>query len=79
MNNTTSERWCSEELSALVLVITENAKSGSTSTVAMQKIERTEPDPSLFQIPADYAVTESVAESHDRFTSHPAQLQPVQP
>ncbi len=79
MNNTTSERWCSEELSALVLVITENAKSGSKTIVAMQKIDRTEPDASLFQIPADYAVTESVAEAHERSTGQPAQLQPAQP
>jgi hypothetical protein len=32
----------------------------------MQKIDRTEPDPALFQIPPDYAVTESVAEPRDR-------------
>jgi hypothetical protein len=59
-----TERWCSDELSAIVLTTTENSKSGSKSTVVMQNIERTEPDPSLFQIPPDYAVTESVAEPH---------------
>jgi len=58
----TSELWCSDSLSALVLRITGNTKSGVKSTVAMQKIERTEPDPALFQIPSNYAITESVAE-----------------
>jgi hypothetical protein len=58
----TSERWCSDSLSALVLTITGNTRTGVKSTIAMQKIERTEPDPVLFQIPPDYTVTESVAE-----------------
>ena len=58
----TSELWCSDSLSALVLRINANTKTGVKSTLAMQKIERTEPDPALFQIPEGYAVTESVAE-----------------
>jgi hypothetical protein len=62
----TSELWCSDSLSALVLRITGNTKSGMKSAIAMQKIERTEPDAALFQIPPDYAVTESVAEPRER-------------
>ncbi len=54
--------WCSDELSAVVLRVNENTKSGSKSTVAMQNIERTEPDPALFQVPQDYTITESIAE-----------------
>jgi hypothetical protein len=60
-SSNTNERWCSDDLSALVLTVNENTKTGTKFTVAMQKIERIEPDPSLFQIPPDYAVTESVA------------------
>jgi hypothetical protein len=62
----TSERWCSDSLSALVLTITGNTKTGVKSSLAMQKIERTEPDPALFQIPEGYTVTESVAEPRER-------------
>jgi len=68
----TRDIWCSDELSAVVLTVTENAKTGVKSSMAMQNIERTEPDPALFQIPADYAVTESVAEPHDRHNPHVA-------
>jgi hypothetical protein len=55
--------WCSDELSAVVLTVTENTKTGAKSSVAMRNIERTEPDPALFRIPPDYAVSESVAEN----------------
>jgi hypothetical protein len=64
--------WCSDELSAIVLVVTENTKTGVKSSTAMRNIERTEPDPALFQIPADYAVSESVAEPHERHNPHVA-------
>jgi hypothetical protein len=60
-SSNTNERWCSDDLSALVLTVNENTKTGTKFTVEMQKIERIEPDPSLFQIPPDYAITESVA------------------
>jgi hypothetical protein len=56
-----TECWCSDELSAVVLIVNENTKSGTKTTEAMQHIERNEPDAALFQIPAGYAVTESVA------------------
>jgi hypothetical protein len=62
--NSTTERWCSDDLSAIVLTVSGNSTSDSKTSIAMQKIERTEPDPSLFQIPPDYAVTESVTEPH---------------
>lgn len=69
--NNTTDRWCSDDLSALVLTVSENARTGAKSSVGMQKIDRTEPDPSLFQIPPGYAVTESVAEPHKRITTPP--------
>jgi len=57
---TVQEKWCSDELSAVVLKPTENVKSGSKSSDAMEKLQRQEPDPSLFQIPADYTVADSL-------------------
>jgi hypothetical protein len=56
-----TERWCSDDLSALILTNTKDSKGGLKSTVAMRNIERIEPDPGLFQIPQGYAVSESVA------------------
>jgi hypothetical protein len=58
-DDTVTERWCSDEISALVLTVSENTKTGRKSTVAMRNIERTEPDPQLFRIPADYSITET--------------------
>jgi hypothetical protein len=73
------EIWCSDELSAIVLTVSQNTKTGAKSTGAMQKIERTEPDPSLFQIPPDYAITESVAEPREGHTTGPVStLHPVE-
>lgn len=56
-----TERWCSDELSAMVLSDSENTKTERKSSRAMRNIEHTEPHPQLFQIPANYAVTESIA------------------
>jgi hypothetical protein len=63
-----TERWCSDDLSALILTNSKDSKGGLKSTVAMWNIERTERDPELFQIPQGYAVSESVAEPHGRHT-----------
>jgi len=54
------ERWCSEELAALVLQSTTNSKSETTSSTALTNLERREPDPAMFQIPPDYTVSETV-------------------
>jgi hypothetical protein len=74
----TSERWCSDSLSAMVLTVSGNTKTGVRSTLAMRNIQRTEPDPALFQIPSGYAISESVAEPHERrnFTAAPTNQQP---
>jgi hypothetical protein len=61
-----TERWCSDDLSALMLTNTKDSKGGLKSIVAMRNIVRTEPDPALFQIPPGYAVSGSVAEPHTR-------------
>jgi len=59
-----SEIWCSEELSAEILRVSWNTRGGLKTTIAMRNIERTEPDPALFEIPPDYSVTESVTPPH---------------
>jgi hypothetical protein len=63
-----TERWCSDELAAIVLTVSENAKTGKKTTTAMKNIERIEPDASLFQIPQDYSITETVAKPPERPT-----------
>jgi hypothetical protein len=54
------DRWCSEELGAVLLETSSSAKPGIHHEVALTKIKLGEPDPSLFQIPSDYTVTERV-------------------
>jgi hypothetical protein len=66
--------WCSDELSAVVLTVTQDTKTGERSTVAMQNIDRTEPDASLFRIPPDYKVIETnmqPVEHHTKGASTP--------
>jgi len=77
--DTITDRWCSDELSAVVLTVTENSKTGRKTTIAMKNIERTEPDASLFQIPQDYSITESVAEPHPAVRTRPAPGEEPQP
>jgi hypothetical protein len=55
-----ADTWCSDELSAVVLRVTET-RSGMKVTAAMHNIVRGELDPALFEIPSGYAVTESIA------------------
>jgi hypothetical protein len=74
-----TDRWCSDELSAVVLTVTQNSKSGRKTTIAMKNIERTEPDASLFQVPQNYSVTESVAEAHPAVRTRPAPDEEPQP
>jgi hypothetical protein len=60
------EVWCSEELGAMVLQVeySVNAeKTGSKIETALTNLQRGEPDASLFEIPADYSVSERVPET----------------
>src|SRR5712692_3322987 len=54
------DMWCSDQLGAVILQshVTATAKFGNKSDTLMQKIQRTEPNPSLFQIPSDYTILE---------------------
>jgi hypothetical protein len=73
----TRDVWCSDQLAAVVLSVMNHPKTGVKSSIAMQHIDRNEPDQALFQIPPDYAVTESVAEPRPRHT--PALAPAAQP
>jgi hypothetical protein len=52
-----NERWYSPELQTIVLTKNSDPRMGET-TYRLTNINRGEPDPSLFQVPADYTVEE---------------------
>lgn len=54
---TTHESWYSQELKAEVLMKNSDPRSGE-NTFKLTNMERTEPDPVLFQVPPDYTVVE---------------------
>jgi hypothetical protein len=52
----TTEIWTSTDLGMIVLMKISDPRTGDTTT-AMTNISRAEPDPSLFQVPPDYQIT----------------------
>lgn len=54
---TVNERWYSQELQTVVMTKNSDPRTGET-TYRLTNIDRSEPDPSLFQVPADYKVEE---------------------
>jgi tetratricopeptide (TPR) repeat protein len=54
----TREVWTSDELKVVVSEVTADPKEGKR-TSELQDIQRTEPDPSLFHLPAGYEITET--------------------
>jgi hypothetical protein len=56
---TVNERWYSPELQTVVLTKNSDPRMGET-TYRLTNINRSEPDPALFQVPADYTVDEGV-------------------
>ncbi|MGH9751250.1 MAG: hypothetical protein ACREA2_00560 [Blastocatellia bacterium] len=55
---TVNERWYSPELQTVVLSKNSDPRMGET-TYRLTNIVRSEPDPSLFQVPADYTIEEN--------------------
>lgn len=53
-----SERWYSDDLQMVVKTMNSDPRFGTT-TYELTNINRSEPDPTLFQIPADYTVREA--------------------
>jgi hypothetical protein len=64
---TVNERWYSPELQVIVLSKNSDPRMGET-TYRLTNIVRIEPDPSPFQVPADYRVEET---GFDLRTGHP--------
>ena len=61
MGSSYAELWCSDELGVMLQQGSgSESKSGKAfkNQSTMQNIERTEPDPALFQIPSDYTILE---------------------
>jgi hypothetical protein len=54
---TTSENWYSNDLKAMVKSTTSDPRMGD-NTYELRNIVRAEPNPSLFQVPPDYTITE---------------------
>lgn len=52
-----TERWFSKELETYILIKTNDPRSGE-HTIKTTITDRGEPDPSLFQVPADYTIVQ---------------------
>lgn len=52
-----TENWVSEDLKVTVLSTTSDPRNG-VHTTRLTQIDRSEPDPSLFEIPADYTIVQ---------------------
>lgn len=70
------ELWCSEELGAVLLESISGSLDGPKTEEALTKIERTEPDPALFEIPSDYTVSDALQQPRLGATGV---AQPMQP
>jgi hypothetical protein len=55
--DTVTERWFSNELKTYILIKTTDPRSGE-HTIKTTITDRGEPDPSLFQVPPDYTITQ---------------------
>ena len=60
-----SEEWTSPELQILVLTDHNDPRTGR-STYRLLKISRLEPDPALFQVPADYTIQRAAGQGRGR-------------
>ncbi|HKQ92613.1 MAG TPA: hypothetical protein VJZ77_18280 [Blastocatellia bacterium] len=70
---TVNERWYSQELQAVVLSKNSDPRMGET-TYRLTNIDRSEPDPSLFQVPTDYTVEEG-GFNRNFFFSEPSKVE----
>ena len=53
-----SERWYSTDLQTNVMTKRTDPRTGETTVTQLTNIQRAEPDASLFQVPADYTITQ---------------------
>jgi hypothetical protein len=64
----TSETWTSPELKLVVLSKNSDPRSGD-NIVKMTNISRSEPDPSLFQVPPDYTIVDETGQFTIQYTN----------
>ncbi len=64
------ERWYSPELQVVVKTVSSDPRTGTT-TYRLSNIQRTEPTPTLFQVPSDYTLVETPAPRVRTFTRKP--------
>ncbi|HUE82672.1 MAG TPA: hypothetical protein VMM84_11225 [Pyrinomonadaceae bacterium] len=69
-----SERWFSPELKTVVLTIHRDPRFGET-IYRLTNINRSEPDPSLFEVPGDYAVKDAAVRVQKYQVEKPANKQ----
>ena len=55
----TDERWSSDDLAADVLEVHTDLKTGNETRIALTRLRRSEPEASLFEIPAGYSITKT--------------------
>ena len=68
--STVTETWMSPELKEVIESISGDPRNGEFITQLTQ-IDRNNPDPSLFQIPADYQVTDEPGPFNIQFNRRP--------
>lgn len=73
-----SERWYAPDLQTVVMSKRSDPRFGET-TYQLTNIQRTEPDPSLFQVPPDYTVQEGGPGKHARVFERRAPAPPAPP
>ena len=66
-----TERWTSTDLQVLVRMTTKDPQMGET-TYRLSNISRSEPAASLFQVPADY----TVSDANERFRVFERKVEP---
>jgi hypothetical protein len=73
-----TERWSSSDLQMLVKSVNSDPRFGET-TYQLTKVTQSAPDPALFQIPADYTVTEQPGVPYGRNGGRAAKAGPALP
>lgn len=61
-----SERWYSTDLQTNVMTKRTDPRTGETTVTQLTNIQRAEPDASLFQVPADYTITQGKGRGEHR-------------
>jgi hypothetical protein len=71
--NIVSERWFSNELGVVVMTKQSDPRSGET-VYKLTNVNRSEPQHSMFEVPADYTVNDSAAIREDKLKQEKLQL-----